>query len=137
MRLNRRPQASEQPPMTPAEIGSRPAPERSTKPAETLESFTAPYENPIGDVIPGKPRRESPDAVPLIVGVDAKWVEQPEEPGDGSDAAEPGEPTTLPSNLVLSYQYSCWFNGQEWSGIIEPTVGSLNDCLLGWTRFPL
>jgi hypothetical protein len=62
--------------------------------------------------------KPNPPAVelPLIIGFDAEWVEEPEEPSDDPDA--------LPGNLVLSYQYACWFGGHEWSGIVYTKSGA-------------
>jgi hypothetical protein len=64
------------------------------------EGFTPRYEIPYDEV-----KLEKPDqALPLIIGFDAEWIEEPEEPGDDPDAENPQDPDALPHNLVLSYQ---------------------------------
>jgi hypothetical protein len=63
--------------------------------------------------------------LPLIIGFDAEWVEQPPEPSDDPDAEDPQDPDALPGNLVLSYQYACRFEGREWSGIVYTKPAAL------------
>jgi hypothetical protein len=84
------------------------------------EGFTPRYKIPYDEV-----KLEKPDqALPLIIGFDAEWIEEPEEPGDDPDAEDPQDPDALPHNLVLSYQYACRFGGREWSGIVYTRAGA-------------
>ena len=62
------------------------------------DGFTPPYEIPGSEPKPENDR----DALPLIIGFDAEWVEEPEEPSDDPDDDDPKEPGRLPHNLVLS-----------------------------------
>ena len=84
------------------------------------DGFTPPYEIPGSEPKPEKDR----DALPLIIGFDAEWVEEPEEPSDDPDDDDPKEPGRLPHNLVLSYQYACRLDGREWSGIVYTRAGA-------------
>jgi hypothetical protein len=84
------------------------------------DSFTPPYEISYHELKPEKER----DALPLIIGFDAEWVEEPEEPSDDLDANDPREPDCLPHNLVLSYQYACRLGGREWTGIVYTRAGA-------------
>jgi hypothetical protein len=84
------------------------------------EGFTPPWEIRYDEVKLGKPDQ----APPLIIGFDAEWIEEPEEPSDDPDAHGPLDPDALPGNLVLSYQYACRFGGREWSGIIYTRAGA-------------
>ena len=86
--------------------------------AENLESFIPPYEIPYDEPKP------SASELPLIIGFDAEWVEEPGEPSDDPDADDPPDPETLPCNLVLSYQYACRFDGCEWFGIVYTRAGA-------------
>jgi hypothetical protein len=72
------------------------------------EGFTPPYEIPYDEV-----KLEKDQALPLIIGFDAEWIEEPEEPSDDPDAEDRRDPGALPVNLVLSYQYACRFGGRE------------------------
>jgi hypothetical protein len=84
------------------------------------EGFTPPYEISYDEVKLGKPDQ----APPLIIGFDAEWIEEPEEPSEDPDAEDPRDPDALPGNLVLSYQYACRFGGKEWSGILYTRAGA-------------
>ena len=84
------------------------------------EGFIPPHEISCGGVKLEKPV----ERLPLIIGFDAEWVEEPEEPSDDPDADDPLDPDALPRNLVLSYQYACRFEGHEWSGIVYTRAGA-------------
>src|SRR5215831_16478861 len=90
--------------------------------AEHLGGFTAPYEIPYEGPKPEEPK-PSRSELPLIIGFDAEWIEEPEEPSDDPEADDPPDPETLPQNLVLSYQYACRFAGHEWCGIVYTRAG--------------
>jgi hypothetical protein len=60
--------------------------------------------------------------LPLIIGFDAEWIEEPEEPSDDPDAEDPRDPDALPGNLVLSYQFAC--RRREWSGMVYTKPGA-------------
>src|SRR5437763_1181265 len=104
--------------MAPAENSPSPAGNGVGRAAETLESFTPPYE-----ISCGVPKPDNA-GLPLIIGFDAEWVEQPPKPGDDPDAEDAVPPDAYPHNTVLSYQYACRFNGREWSGIVYTQAGA-------------
>ena len=90
----------------------------ASKGAENLGGFTPPYE------IPFEEPKPSSSELPVIIGFDAEWVEEPDEPSDDPDAGEPTDPAELPQNLVLSYQYACRFAQHEWCGIVYTRAGA-------------
>jgi hypothetical protein len=71
----------------------------------------------------------------LKIGCDAEWVtETPDMANDDDDCAEDGDldgepdprlpPDQIPQNNILSYQYACRYNGQEWSGVLFTRAGA-------------
>jgi hypothetical protein len=112
-----------QPELEPADHESQPAVNRQSaagpsgsKALNDNEGFTPRHEISYGEAKPD-------EDFPLIIGFDAEWIEEPEEPSDDPDAEDPRDPDALPRNLVLSYQYACRFGGKEWSGILYTRAG--------------
>jgi hypothetical protein len=87
------------------------------------EGFIPWYEILCAGVKLVKPKSSTPE-LPLIIGFDAEWIEEPKEPSDDPDADDPRDPDALPGNLVLSYQYACRFGGHEWSEIVYTKAGA-------------
>jgi hypothetical protein len=94
------------------------------------ESFTSSAAKPNPDtnakLEPGKPV--------LIIGFDAEWVAETLDTTDDEDVVENPDPDgnadtrlapdEIPHNRILSYQYACRYNGQEWSGIVYTRAGA-------------
>ena len=90
-----------------AESDAAGAGQGTSKGSKRLEGFTPTYEIPYEEAKPSTPELQ------IIIGFDAEWIEEPEEPSDDPDAEDRRDPGALPVNLVLSYQYACRFGGRE------------------------
>jgi hypothetical protein len=78
-----------------------------------------------------KPKLKS-DRLPLIIGFDTEWKTEGPEPIEVSeedateddDAPDALTPSQLPHNVILSYQWACWYRGRGWAGILYTRAGA-------------